>query len=121
MTRIPHWLAQHIAALRVVLVLTLLTGLAYPLAMVAAAQVPGLGGTSEVTGADGRPAGSSLIGCSSPVSRSSDQISRLSSDPIALRVNTMTFCVGCQVGLRSTDLPVVRGLGVPLTSRPLTA
>ncbi|MFF0047995.1 potassium-transporting ATPase subunit C [Streptomyces sp. NPDC005498] len=62
MTRIPHWLAQHIAALRVVLVLTLLTGLAYPLAMVAAAQVPGLGGMSEVTGADGRPAGSSLIG-----------------------------------------------------------
>ncbi|MGW3627960.1 potassium-transporting ATPase subunit C [Streptomyces sp. NPDC000880] len=42
MTRIPHWLAQHIAALRVVLVLTVLTGLAYPLAMTAAAQVPGL-------------------------------------------------------------------------------
>lgn len=62
MTRFPHWLAQHIAALRVVLVLTLLTGLAYPLAMVAAAQVPGLGGASEVTGADGKPAGSSLIG-----------------------------------------------------------
>jgi K+-transporting ATPase ATPase C chain len=62
MTRIPHWLAQHIAALRVVLVLTLLTGLAYPLAMVAAAQVPGLDGKSEITGADGEPAGSSLIG-----------------------------------------------------------
>lgn len=62
MTRIPHWVAQHIAALRVVLVLTLLTGLAYPLAMVAAAHVPGLDGASEVTGAVGKPAGSSLIG-----------------------------------------------------------
>ncbi|MEV5780842.1 potassium-transporting ATPase subunit C [Streptomyces sp. NPDC052287] len=62
MTRIPHWLAQHLAALRVVLVLTLLTGLAYPLAMTAFAQVPGLEGRSEVTAADGRDAGSSLIG-----------------------------------------------------------
>ncbi|MFD1271463.1 potassium-transporting ATPase subunit C [Streptomyces kaempferi] len=62
MTRIPHWLAQHLAALRVVLVLTLLTGLAYPLAMTAFAQVPGLEGRSEVTTADGRDAGSSLIG-----------------------------------------------------------
>ncbi|MFF3689164.1 potassium-transporting ATPase subunit C [Streptomyces sp. NPDC002187] len=65
MTRIPHWLAQHIAALRVVLVLTLLTGLAYPLVMTAAAQVPGLDRSaqgSRITGADGRTAGSSLIG-----------------------------------------------------------
>ncbi|WP_405573440.1 potassium-transporting ATPase subunit C [Streptomyces phaeochromogenes] len=60
--RLPHWLAQHIAALRVVLVLTLLTGLAYPLVMTAFAQVPGLDAKSEVTGADGEPAGSSLIG-----------------------------------------------------------
>ncbi|MGW3815379.1 potassium-transporting ATPase subunit C [Streptomyces sp. NPDC005046] len=61
MTRIPHWLAQHLAALRVVIVLTLLTGLAYPLAMTAVARAPGLDGTSEVTGADGKDAGSSLI------------------------------------------------------------
>ncbi|MEU8485881.1 potassium-transporting ATPase subunit C [Streptomyces sp. NPDC048641] len=63
--RLPHWLAQHLAAIRVVLVLTLLTGLAYPLAMTAFAQVPGLSGKadgSRVTGADGRKAGSSLIG-----------------------------------------------------------
>jgi K+-transporting ATPase ATPase C chain len=63
--RLPLWLAQNIAALRVVLVLTLLTGLAYPLAMTAAAQVPGLHGKaagSRVTGSNGKPAGSSLIG-----------------------------------------------------------
>ncbi|MGW9433250.1 potassium-transporting ATPase subunit C [Streptomyces decoyicus] len=65
MTRLPHWLAQHLTALRVVLVLTVLTGLVYPLAMTAAAQVPGLSAGaqgSRVTGADGKDAGSSLIG-----------------------------------------------------------
>ncbi|MER5597345.1 potassium-transporting ATPase subunit C [Streptomyces sp. NPDC002265] len=62
MTRIPHWLAQRLAALRVVLVLTLVTGLVYPLAMTAFAQIPGLDGTSRVTGADGSAAGSALIG-----------------------------------------------------------
>ncbi|MGW2014207.1 potassium-transporting ATPase subunit C [Streptomyces sp. NPDC001927] len=65
MTRIPHWLAQHIAALRVVLVLTVLTGLLYPLALTAAAHVPGLRDKAEgstVKGVDGKLAGSSLIG-----------------------------------------------------------
>ena len=40
--RLPSWLAQHLAALRALLVLTVLLGLAYPLAMVAVAQIPGL-------------------------------------------------------------------------------
>ncbi|MFD4868187.1 potassium-transporting ATPase subunit C [Streptomyces sp. NPDC058412] len=64
-TRLPHWLAQHVAAVRVVLVLTVLTGLVYPLAMTAAAQVRGLSSKAEgsrITGPDGSPAGSSLIG-----------------------------------------------------------
>lgn len=63
--RLPHWPAQNVAAVRVVLVLTLLTGLAYPLAMTAAARIPGLHARAEgsrVTAADGRTAGSSLIG-----------------------------------------------------------
>jgi K+-transporting ATPase ATPase C chain len=63
--RLPHWTAQTVAAVRVVLVLTVLVGLAYPLAMTAAAQVPGLHAKAEgsrIAGADGRPAGSSLIG-----------------------------------------------------------
>ncbi|WP_127361187.1 potassium-transporting ATPase subunit C [Actinacidiphila soli] len=65
MTRLPHWAAQSVAAARVVLVLTLLVGLAYPLLMTAAAHVPGLRHSAQgslVTGADGRTAGSSLIG-----------------------------------------------------------
>ncbi|MFJ9033273.1 potassium-transporting ATPase subunit C [Streptomyces sp. NPDC102274] len=63
--RLPHWLAQHIAAVRVVLVLTLLTGLFYPLAMTAVAQLPGLRDSaqgSRIEGPDGKAAGSSLIG-----------------------------------------------------------
>jgi potassium-transporting ATPase KdpC subunit len=42
MTRLPSWLAQHWAALRMLLVLTVLLGLAYPLAVLAVAQLPGL-------------------------------------------------------------------------------
>jgi K+-transporting ATPase ATPase C chain len=63
--RLPSWLAQHLAALRAVAVLTALLGVVYPLALVAVAQLPGLAdqaGGSLVTGADGRTAGSRLIG-----------------------------------------------------------
>jgi potassium-transporting ATPase KdpC subunit len=40
--RLPSWLAQHLAALRALLVMTVLLGLAYPLAFVAAGKLPGL-------------------------------------------------------------------------------
>jgi K+-transporting ATPase ATPase C chain len=40
--RLPSWIAQHIAALRALLVLTVLTGILYPLVMVGVAQIPGL-------------------------------------------------------------------------------
>jgi len=40
--RLPSWLSQHLAALRALLVLTVLTGLVYPFAILAVAQVPGL-------------------------------------------------------------------------------
>ena len=38
--RLPSWLAHHLAALRALLVLTILAGLAYPLAVTAPAQLP---------------------------------------------------------------------------------
>ncbi|WP_326558260.1 potassium-transporting ATPase subunit C [Micromonospora sp. NBC_01796] len=63
--RLPSWLAQHLAAFRAVLVFTALLGLAYPLAMVAVAQIPGLHSRAEgslVQTADGRTVGSRLIG-----------------------------------------------------------
>ena len=40
--RRPSWLSTHLAALRALLVLTVLLGLAYPLAVLAVAQLPGL-------------------------------------------------------------------------------
>ena len=63
--RLPSWLAQHLAALRALLVFTVLLGLAYPLALVAVAQLPGLRDRADgslVTNADGQPVGSRLIG-----------------------------------------------------------
>jgi potassium-transporting ATPase KdpC subunit len=41
-TRLPAWIRQHLAAVRAVLVFTILLGLAYPLAVTAIAQLPGL-------------------------------------------------------------------------------
>ena len=63
--RLPSWLAQHLTALRAVLVFTVLLGLAYPLVMTGIAQVPGLhdkANGSMVTTADGKDVGSGLIG-----------------------------------------------------------
>ncbi|MEV5694541.1 potassium-transporting ATPase subunit C [Micromonospora globbae] len=62
--RLPTWLAQHLAALRAVLVFTVLLGIAYPLAMVAVGRIPGLDGRADgsLISVDGRTVGSRLIG-----------------------------------------------------------
>jgi K+-transporting ATPase ATPase C chain len=63
--RTKPWLAHHLVALRAVLVLTVVLGLAYPLAMTAVAQIPGLRSQAQGSiahGPDGRPVGSTLIG-----------------------------------------------------------
>lgn len=58
------FIARHLAAARVLGVFTALLGLAYPLGMVAVAQLPGLESRAEgsVVEVDGRPVGSRLIG-----------------------------------------------------------
>ena len=64
--RRPSWLSSHLAALRALVVLTVLVGLAYPLAVLAVAQLPGLqaraNGSLLTTGSAGAAAGSRLIG-----------------------------------------------------------
>ncbi|MFI6261835.1 potassium-transporting ATPase subunit C [Micromonospora sp. NPDC051006] len=62
--RLPNWLAQHLAALRALLVFTVLLGLAYPLALVAVGQIPGLAGKADgsLVSVGGQTVGSSLIG-----------------------------------------------------------
>ncbi|MET8906561.1 potassium-transporting ATPase subunit C [Micromonospora sp. NPDC004551] len=62
--RLPSWLSQHLAALRAVLVFTVLLGLAYPLALVAAGRIPGLDGKADgsLVTVGGKAVGSALIG-----------------------------------------------------------
>ena len=63
--RLPTWIRQHLAALRAVIVFTVVLGVAYPLAVYAVAQLPGLkdkANGSIVKTADGRTAGSGIIG-----------------------------------------------------------
>ncbi|WP_024806494.1 potassium-transporting ATPase subunit C [Nocardia sp. BMG51109] len=62
--RMSTWIRQHIAALRALLVLTVITGIVYPVAVFVVAQLPGL--HDEADGSllerDGKVVGSSLIG-----------------------------------------------------------
>jgi potassium-transporting ATPase KdpC subunit len=63
--RLPQWLAHHLAALRALLVLTVLTGILYPLLITGVAQLPGLNHNangSMVKAADGKTVGSAIIG-----------------------------------------------------------
>jgi K+-transporting ATPase ATPase C chain len=63
--RLPSWIAQHLAALRALLVFTVLVGLAYPLVLVGVARLPGLNHKADgslVHSEDGKPIGSVLIG-----------------------------------------------------------
>lgn len=63
MRRVP-WIAQYSAALRALLVLTLLLGVAYPLLVTLVAQVPGLRDRADgsLLTRDGRTVGSALVG-----------------------------------------------------------
>jgi K+-transporting ATPase ATPase C chain len=62
--RLPAWLSQHLAALRTLLVLTVICGLIYPFAILAAAQLPGLRSRADgsLLKVDGTVVGSRLIG-----------------------------------------------------------
>ncbi|HQR25405.1 MAG TPA: potassium-transporting ATPase subunit C [Nocardioides sp.] len=60
----PRPVARHLAAVRALLVFTLLLGLAYPLTLVALARLPGLSGKADgsLVTAGGRVVGSRLLG-----------------------------------------------------------
>lgn len=63
--RLPPWLSQHLAAVRALLVLTVVLGLAYPLVVTGIAQLPGLNNRADgslVRDANGKVVGSRLIG-----------------------------------------------------------
>ncbi len=62
--RMSTWIRQHVAALRALIVLTVITGIAYPLVVFAIAQLPGLHDKAEgsLIEQNGKVVGSSLIG-----------------------------------------------------------
>ncbi len=83
--RLPSWLAQHLTAVRVLAVLTLVTGVAYPLVITAVAQLPGLkdraGGSLVIVA--GRPVGSRQLGQSFTDRGGSPLVQYLQSRPSA--------------------------------------
>jgi K+-transporting ATPase ATPase C chain len=62
--RLPSWISQHLAGLRILLTFTILVGLIYPFAILAFAQIPGLRdkANGSMINANGATVGSSLIG-----------------------------------------------------------
>ncbi|MEU4827641.1 potassium-transporting ATPase subunit C [Actinomadura sp. NPDC023710] len=64
MNTLPAWARRHLAALRALLVFTVICGVLYPLAVTAVAQAPGLRHRADGSrvSAGGRDAGSALIG-----------------------------------------------------------
>src|ERR1700749_3359758 len=64
MSRLPNWLRQHVAALRLLVVATVVFGVGYPLAVTAIAQIPGLQHRADgsLIHLDGKVVGSAVIG-----------------------------------------------------------
>jgi potassium-transporting ATPase KdpC subunit len=62
--RLPAWLSRHLAALRALLVMTVITGIVYPLAIAGVARIPGLDSRADgsIATVDGKAVGSHLIG-----------------------------------------------------------
>jgi potassium-transporting ATPase KdpC subunit len=62
--RIPSWITQHIAALRALIVLTIIVGIGYPLLITGIAQIPGLHGKADgsMVKTGNTAVGSALIG-----------------------------------------------------------
>jgi potassium-transporting ATPase KdpC subunit len=62
--RLPSWVTQHFAALRAVVVFTVLAGIAYPLLVTAIAQIPGLRDNADdsLVKVGDKTVGSSIVG-----------------------------------------------------------
>ena len=92
--RLPSWIAQHLAALRALLVMTVLLGLVYPLAMVAVARIPGLSGNADgsLVSQNGITVGSSLIGQLFTDEDGNPLVQYFQSRPSAARRASWTSC-----------------------------
>jgi K+-transporting ATPase ATPase C chain len=63
-SRMPSWVRQHVAALRALVVFTVVLGIGYPLVILAIAQIPGLQhrANGSLIHLDGKVVGSAVIG-----------------------------------------------------------
>lgn len=63
-SRMPSWVRQHIAALRALIVFTVILGIGYPLLILVVAQIPGLQHRADgsLIHLDGKVVGSAVIG-----------------------------------------------------------
>ena len=64
MSRLPGWVRQHLAALRLLVVFTVVLGIGYPLVVTLVAQIPGLQHRADgsLIHLDGKVVGSAVIG-----------------------------------------------------------
>jgi len=64
MMRLPAWISHHLAALRLLIVMTVLLGLAYPVLVYGIGRIPGLSGPADgsLVTLHGKVVGSALIG-----------------------------------------------------------
>jgi potassium-transporting ATPase KdpC subunit len=64
LNRLPGWVRQHVAALRALVVLTVILGVGYPLVVTLVAQIPGLQHRADgsLIRLDGKVVGSAVIG-----------------------------------------------------------
>src|SRR5580765_2092959 len=89
----PTWVRQLLVALRALVVLTVLLGIAYPLAIAAVSQLPGLQSRADgsmVEDADGTVVGSTLIGQSFTDARGRPLPGYFQSRPSAATANVAT-------------------------------
>jgi potassium-transporting ATPase KdpC subunit len=89
----PTWVRQHLVALRALLVLTVIMGIAYPLAITAVAQIPGLQSRADgsmIKDANGQTVGSKLIGQSFTDAKGNPLPQYFQSRPSAATANVPT-------------------------------
>lgn len=92
-THTPTWIRQLLVALRVLLVLTAILGIAYPLAITAVAQLPGLRSRADgsmINAANGHVVGSKLLGQAFTTARGRPLVRYFQSRPSAATGNVPT-------------------------------
>ena len=92
MRSLPDLFRQLSAALRMLIVFTVILGIGYPLVVLGVAQIPGLKGRADgqIVHADGKAVGSAILGQSFTDAKGNALVQYLQSRPSAATANTST-------------------------------